>query len=160
MTWKFYLKKGDFNLILCIYMFSFPCGCSTSWDISHPGCGGDMYATKQITHHVNFQAELPGGTVCVVWALPCSKCHQGSFPSLIGMSLKVLMVQTWKEISCGAPEPARCTQECRACLTWPLGWESSPFPWASLFCESSAASLCSPEMTISLNNYIVGIGLN
>lgn len=144
-------------------MFPFPCGCSTAERSSTTGCGGDSYAAEQITHHVNFQAELHGGTMCVVWALPCSTCHQGSFPSLTRMSLKVLMVQTWKEISCGAPEPACSTQDCRACPTWPLGWESSPFPCASLFCKSCTASLCSPEMTISLNSCICWegcIGLN
>jgi len=49
---------------------------------------------NSITHHVSFKVELCGGTVCVVWALPSSMCHQDSSPYLLGMALKTLMVQT------------------------------------------------------------------
>lgn len=60
-----------------------------------------------VTHHVSFKAVLYGGTAYVVWALPSTICQEDSSPSLLGMALKMLMVQTWKEVSCEAPEPAR-----------------------------------------------------
>lgn len=65
---------------------------------------------NKITYHVSFELELYKGTACVLWALPSSIRHQDSSPSLLGMVLRMLTVQTWKEVNYEAPEPAHSTQ--------------------------------------------------